>query len=65
MNGKFLYSCTVSYEIINMKIKFKSENNFHKNTGGWMDGWKGGRGKTRFKDCLHESKIILLLSKKT
>jgi hypothetical protein len=26
--------------------------------GGWVDGWVGG-SKSRFKDCLQLSKIIL------
>jgi hypothetical protein len=25
--------------------------------GGWMDGWMGG-SKSRFKDCLQQSKMI-------
>ena len=29
---------------------------------GWMDGWVG-RGKSRFKDCLQQSKIISFLPK--
>ena len=31
-----------------------------KNTGGWLDGWMGG--KSRFKDCLQQSKTIFLIS---
>jgi hypothetical protein len=27
--------------------------------GGWLDGWVGG-SKSRFKDCLQQSKITLL-----